>query len=189
MKQQRMKNTNKGITLIALVITIIVMLILVAVTISMAVNGGLFEYAGKATGDTNNAIKAEQQLADGGIKVGETYYNSIDEYLKINGYSGEKNVQKLDIRCCNDYDENDDVRVIATIEYEPGMTWGEWVESSYNKPFTHCAGEDKLYVDNYGYVCSMSFASFWLADMGNGYPVEVMAEDVIDPTLWYEIYM
>ena len=41
--------TQKGITLIALVITIIVMLILVAVTISMAINGGLFEKAGKAT--------------------------------------------------------------------------------------------------------------------------------------------
>ena len=39
------KNTAKGITLIALVITIIVMLILVAVTISMALNGGLFGYA------------------------------------------------------------------------------------------------------------------------------------------------
>ena len=49
-----MKN-NKGISLIVLVITIIVMLILVAVTITMAVNGGIFEYAGNAVGETNNA--------------------------------------------------------------------------------------------------------------------------------------
>ena len=54
--------TEKGITLIALVITIIVMLILVAVTITMAVNGGLFEKAGEAAGKTNNAIKAEGNL-------------------------------------------------------------------------------------------------------------------------------
>ena len=43
---------NKGITLIALVITIIVMLILVAVTINMSISGSLFRYAAKATGET-----------------------------------------------------------------------------------------------------------------------------------------
>ena len=89
MKQQKMLNTNKGITLIALVITIIVMLILVAVTISMAVNGGLFDYAGKAAGDTNNAIQAEQQLGNGGVTVDGTYYNSIDEYLIASGNKEE----------------------------------------------------------------------------------------------------
>ena len=67
-------SAQKGITLIALVITIIVMLILVSVTISMAVDGGLFDYAGKAVGDTNNAIKAEQQLIN----------DIIDEYIKPN---------------------------------------------------------------------------------------------------------
>ena len=76
------RNTNKGITLIALVITIIVMLILVSVTISMAVNGGLFDYAGKATGDTKNAIEAEQKLSNGAIQVDGVWYDSIDDYLK-----------------------------------------------------------------------------------------------------------
>lgn len=72
--------TEKGITLIALVITIIVMLILVAVTITMAVNGGLFDYAGKAAGDTNNAIKAEGELGTGLVNVtgtSETEINNI----------------------------------------------------------------------------------------------------------------
>ncbi|MGN1351431.1 MAG: hypothetical protein ACI4VE_01370, partial [Clostridia bacterium] len=44
--------SNKGITLIALVITIIVMLILVVVTIRISTNGGLFDYAGKAARET-----------------------------------------------------------------------------------------------------------------------------------------
>ena len=74
-------NTNKGITLIALVITIIVMLILVAVTISMAVNGGLFNYAEKAVSETQNARDEEQKLANGGVKIDGEWYNSIDEYL------------------------------------------------------------------------------------------------------------
>ena len=73
--------TQKGITLIALVITIIVMLILVAVTISMAINGGLFEKAGKATGDTKNAMDAEQALASGQITIDGKTYASIDDYL------------------------------------------------------------------------------------------------------------
>ena len=77
-------NKQKGITLIALVITIIVMLILVAVTISMAINGGLFEKAGKATGDTKNAMNAEQALANGQITIGGITYASIDDYLAGN---------------------------------------------------------------------------------------------------------
>ena len=82
MRATKEMNTNKGITLIALVITIIVMLILVGVTISMAVNGGLFDYAGKAVGDTNNAIKAEQELSNGKIQVDGKWYASIDDYLE-----------------------------------------------------------------------------------------------------------
>ena len=73
--------TQKGITLIALVITIIVMLILVAVTISMAINGGLFEKAGQATKDTKNAMDAEQTLANGQITIDGKTYASIDDYL------------------------------------------------------------------------------------------------------------
>ena len=72
---------NKGITLIALVITIIVMLILVAVTISMAVNGGLFDYAGKAVGETQNAIDKEQELGNGRINVGGVWYDDLEAYI------------------------------------------------------------------------------------------------------------
>ena len=78
-----MKKLNKqnGITLIALIITIIVMLILVAVTISMAINGGLFEKAGKATKDTKDAMNEEQALANGQIIIDGKTYASIDEYF------------------------------------------------------------------------------------------------------------
>ena len=73
--------TNKGITLIALIITIIIMLILVGVTITVAVNGGLFEYAGRAGRETQNAIEKEQTLANGKIEIDGKIYNSIDEYI------------------------------------------------------------------------------------------------------------
>lgn len=75
-----MKN-SKGITLIALIITIIVMLILVAVTITVAVNGGLFEHAGQAAGETKNVIAEENALASGRIKIGDTWYDSPQDYV------------------------------------------------------------------------------------------------------------
>ena len=87
------KYEQKGITLIALVITIIVMLILVGVTISMAINGGLFGYAKKATKDTESQKQAEQELASGEVTVNGKDYASIDDYLnnklKIPNYSDD----------------------------------------------------------------------------------------------------
>ena len=73
--------SNKGITLIALVITIIVMLILVGVTINMAVNGRLFNYAKNGVSDTQAALNNEIKLGEGGIVVNGKEYASIDEYL------------------------------------------------------------------------------------------------------------
>ena len=108
MNRKQEKHTSNGITLIALVITIIVMLILVAVTISMAINGGLFEKAGKATGDTKNAMNAEQQLADGRIQIDGKTYASIDDYL-----AGKEAVL--------DYDKtktNDDGTLKSNAKYE-----------------------------------------------------------------------
>ena len=75
-----LKNKN-GITLIALVITIIVMLILVAVTINIAVNGGLFSYAGKATSDTEKAKQDELKIAEGGIEVDGKKYDSPEDFI------------------------------------------------------------------------------------------------------------
>lgn len=57
-----MKKTKnqKGITLIALVITIIVMLILIGVTINVAIQGGLFETAQNASAQTN--LEKEKEI-------------------------------------------------------------------------------------------------------------------------------
>ena len=52
--------SQKGITLIALIITIIVMLILVGVTINVALNGGLFDKAETAKTQTQLAVDREE---------------------------------------------------------------------------------------------------------------------------------
>ena len=81
-KKHQKQKINKGITLVSLVITIIIMLILVTVTVTMTVNGGLFDFAGKAVRETQNEIDYKQKLAKGRIKKGDKWYASIDDYYK-----------------------------------------------------------------------------------------------------------
>ena len=73
---------ERGITLIALVITIIVMLILVGVTIRISSTGNLFKHAANAVSETKKAIETENAILDGKITIGNVTYNSLDEYVE-----------------------------------------------------------------------------------------------------------
>ena len=77
-----MRRKEKGITLIALVITIIVMLILVAVTLNVALQGGLFANARKAVTDTQTERDKELASSSGRIKVDGKWYDSLEDYTK-----------------------------------------------------------------------------------------------------------
>ena len=78
-----MKN-QKGITLIALIITIIVMLILVGVTVNVALNGGLFNTANEATTKTEKETIYDQIVGamelnnNGNVNVKGTYDAVVD---------------------------------------------------------------------------------------------------------------
>ena len=74
-----MKST-KGITLIALIITIIVMLILTGVTMNIAVNGGLFNNAQRAVDDTNAKVSSTQDRVDELSGVLEDVVSQQDEH-------------------------------------------------------------------------------------------------------------
>ncbi len=80
-KEHQNLTSQKGITLIALVITIIIMLILVTVTITVALKGELFNTAKQAKTETENKINEEQNLASGKVEIDRKEYGSIDEYL------------------------------------------------------------------------------------------------------------
>ena len=58
-------NNQKGITLIALVITIVVLVILVGVTVSTAINSGLIANSKKAVGDYEKVQTQEEQIISG----------------------------------------------------------------------------------------------------------------------------
>ena len=71
------KNKDKGITLVALVITIIILLILATISIQLLTNTGLFKNAKKAKDETQNA--AENQA-----KTLNEYENELDKYISGN---------------------------------------------------------------------------------------------------------
>ena len=73
---------EKGITLVALIITIVVMLILVAVSLNILVNSNLIGHAEK-TGDAYaGAIKNEEKLGNDGITINDKEYANIDDYIE-----------------------------------------------------------------------------------------------------------
>lgn len=96
--QKKNKEMNKGITLIALIITIIVMLILVGVTISVALNGGLFSTAKNAAKQTQ--IEADRDLLSSAVwaaigQDGTIDFSKLDSNLP-NGFTGSNGRYKSD---------------------------------------------------------------------------------------------
>lgn len=79
-----MMKEQKGITLVALIITIIVMLILVAVTISIALNGGIFDQARRSTRATQLA-QVKEAVALAKAEVLSDYYEKGAAYVPRTG--------------------------------------------------------------------------------------------------------
>ena len=73
------KQNKNGITLIALIITIIVMLILVGVTVTVAINGELFKSAKEGAKGTTIARVKEQIMGDIAVKMAEKLGDNITE--------------------------------------------------------------------------------------------------------------
>ena len=69
---------QKGITLVALVITIIVMLILVGVSVTVAINGGLFDKAKSGANNTKLEAGKEKNLSSGKVLINDVEHNVSD---------------------------------------------------------------------------------------------------------------
>jgi len=125
---------KKGITLIALIITIIVMIILVAVSVTVALNGGLFTTAKIATGKTElekdkellmavavgalgedgKVVYANIQLPEGFEKESDGTYTKdgytfiVDEYGSVTIGEGQTGGDEIDFEA-----------IIAAVEANP----------------------------------------------------------------------
>ena len=132
--------TNKGITLIALVITIIVMLILVVVTIRISTKGGLFDYAGKAARETKDAITDETDIANGKITIGGVTYNSIEDYINRDKISSVKLKYKVEGSNIMVYLEDSYIDYLETNELEASAG----SDSAYTSYITNKIAEKPL---------------------------------------------
>ena len=97
-----MQNKNEGITLVALIITIVVMLILVAVSVNVIIKSNLIGTAEKAV-DKYNKV-AEEEGNSGVIEIDGKKYNSIEDYMKEK--EGEKEEKLPDIKAGERATEN-----------------------------------------------------------------------------------
>jgi len=107
-----MKN-QKGITLIALIITIIVMLILVGVSVTVALDGGLFTTAKEATDKTTIALEKEQLLE---ISLGKIDNSGKVDYDKLNETITEDGKFKLYNEGNLEVTENGDFKLVEKTE-------------------------------------------------------------------------
>ena len=163
---------NKGITLIALIITIIVMLILVTVSITMAVKGGLFNYAKDAATQTNTKMEEENKLATGIVNVegkGEMDINAI-----VKEYTKTKKLIHFTIHGWWD-DMMHDLMCTAV----EGMTWEEWYESEYSD---NIDGLDKDLMEFYEVedIEDPDYGEFYLYINGCGVSIDEAVYDTID---------
>lgn len=125
---QKLKN-NKGITLIALIITIIVMLILVAVTINVALNGGLFEKAKAAASQTEQEALYEEII--GAIETTKT--GEINVLATYNAFKEGKEVEL--ITTGDDLTEANTKNIVFTVkgktgEYTYSITTGKVIKGA-----------------------------------------------------------
>ena len=70
-----LREKNKGITLVALVITIVILLILAGISISTLTNTGIFQKAKDAKGASENAEVKQNKILD-------EYESELDKYTR-----------------------------------------------------------------------------------------------------------
>ena len=146
--------TQKGITLIALIITIIVMLILVGVSVSVALNTGLFKTAQGVSKNTQLARNEEIELSNGAVNIGDgKTYESIDKYIE--SLKGEDGIKLAEIATHKLYFDNEiflinehttwnevilkldenrfiDGTVLNPETWTTGVTWKKLIEQGQN---------------------------------------------------------
>lgn len=138
-KEKMNKQNKNGITLIALIITIIVMLILIGVTVTVAINGGLFNTTKEAARETENAKIFEQiQVAVvNAYKVNQNDFTSEfiqltekeNSQYKLNQYNGWVKILKGEF----DKEEDNEIDIIGAWATRMGYSKEYFEEVGYTE--------------------------------------------------------
>ena len=138
---------NKGITLIALIITIIILLILVGVSINLAIKGDLFGSAEKAVSGTNDKVAQEQTRVD----------ELMGRLEDVNNKSSKHNWQYTDstrarIRCtctrCKAFNDGDSTGRTLSIGQQIGETESKTASTSITTAKSGYSSDQTLELDN-----------------------------------------
>ena len=124
----RKTKEQKGITLVALIITIIVLLILAVVAIGVVQNDGIINYAKNAKSQYGVSQKNENVTLQG-------YFNKIQEHAGTGVGTGMGTGETITF-----------VVDRETYTAEQGMTWEQWLNSSY---YSNASGLKECVRDNY----------------------------------------
>ena len=118
LKEKNKYEKEKGITLVALVITVVVMLILAAVAICSVTGDGLFSKTRQAAETYENASKTEAEQM-------QTLMNEIDKYLT--GNTGNEGVDPEEVAVVGDF-VNYSVQVDSNGNdvIDEGETYDKW---------------------------------------------------------------
>ena len=91
MRRKRNNKENQGITLIALIITVILLLILVGVSVNLIIKGNLFTNAQKAVDGTNAKVNEQQNAMDDIMNEWKKIENDLHKnefWINIKYYDG-----------------------------------------------------------------------------------------------------
>ena len=156
-----MKN-DRGITLIALVITVIVLLILAGVAVSVGLNSGnIFERANEAKSSWNKDVEEENTILNGYLNSLETYeYGPITGTLDV-GYdliSDSANTYKKIILSIDGLEDATEEQLLAQIAEKDGISVEEeraqlnqWAQEAANN------GEDNYDTYEEQFADALSF--------------------------------
>ena len=138
---------NKGITLIALIITIIIMLILVAVSVNVLIKSNLIGTAEKAVDKYKTA--SEEEANGGAITIGGEKYDSIEDYVNRNNLNLMYKAGNGKIRVYLKNSWYDYVDKLSSEEKNDFMTKyaGATFDSIVNYVITNnCGGDEQKYI-------------------------------------------
>ena len=115
---------NKGITLIALIITIIILLILVGVSVNILIKSNLI---GTAEKTVNKYKTASEEENEGNITIEGKEYDNIDDYFKKDSHDWQYiDNTRAQIRCtcarCKAFDDGDSTGRTLSIGQQIGKT-------------------------------------------------------------------
>ena len=131
---------QNGITLVAVIITIVILLMVSIVAISGVKNNEMLGYAENATSQFEQAQGNESGHLQGYANLLDNQNTQTDAGKKILKISMGEDVPYGDLQHLEEYEWFDETNPTApytttalrSFEYEEGMTWRQWVNSEYS---------------------------------------------------------